>query len=77
MAVSKQGISAKNRKRLDMLKLEARQRVVKRGIVQFRADEEMMEQLLTLADYKKIPVGVLVRSWVADSLRREMPKGIR
>jgi hypothetical protein len=45
--------------------------VVERGIMQFRADEEVMDALLRLADYKRIPAGVMVRAWVVERLREE------
>ncbi len=49
----------------------ARQRVIERGIVQFRADEEIMELLLHIAEHKRIPYGVMCRSWVVERLRQE------
>lgn len=49
----------------------ARQRVIERGIVQFRADPEIMDLLLTVADYKRMPTGVMVRAWVVERLRKE------
>ncbi|HEY9871719.1 MAG TPA: hypothetical protein V6D08_21360 [Candidatus Obscuribacterales bacterium] len=49
----------------------ARERVVSRGIVQFRADRELMDLLLKVAEYKRIPYGVLARSWVVEALREE------
>jgi hypothetical protein len=58
-------------KRIEKTKAEARSRVVKRGIMHFRCDEEMMDQLLQVAQYKKLPVGSMVRSWVAEKLRVE------
>ncbi len=64
-------ISAQNRKRLEKARKEARQRVIERGIVQFRADEELMDQLLQIADYKKVPVGTLVRQWIAPIVSQE------
>ena len=63
--------STVSRKRIEKTKAEARSRVVKRGIMHFRCDEEMMEQLLQVAHYKKLPVGSMVRSWVAEKLRPE------
>jgi hypothetical protein len=60
-------------KRVDKTRAEARERVVKRGIMHFRCDEEMMDQLLQVAEYKKLPVGSMVRSWVAEKLRLEFP----
>ncbi len=65
-------LSELNRKRLKQMKRECRRRVVERGIVQFRADEEMMEQLLQISDYKKVPVGALVRQWLVPTIRREI-----
>lgn len=58
-------------KRIEKTKVDARQRVIKRGIMHFRCDEEMMEQLLSVAAYHKLPVGSMVRSWVAAGLRKE------
>ena len=49
----------------------ARQRVVQRGIVQFRADPEIMDLLLKVADYKRMPTGVMVRAWMVEKLRKE------
>jgi hypothetical protein len=58
-------------RRIEKTKVEARKEAIKRGIMHFRADEEMMEQLLKVADYKKLPTGSMVRSWVAERLRKE------
>lgn len=66
-------LSAKSRAMLEKAKDEAHERVVKRGLIQFRADEELVDQLLKIADFKKIPVSVLVRSWVAEHVREEYP----
>ena len=59
-------------KRIEKTKNDARERVVKRGIMHFRCDEEMMGQLLDVAAYHKLPVGSMVRSWVAEKLRKEI-----
>jgi hypothetical protein len=64
-------IPSKDRRILDKAYLEARQRVIKRGIVQFRADEEIMAMLLEVADHKRVPAGVLARSWIVEKLRKE------
>jgi hypothetical protein len=61
-------------KRIAKTKAEARERVVKRGLMHFRADEEMMEQLMAVAAYRKLPVSSMVRSWVAEQLRKELAK---
>jgi hypothetical protein len=49
----------------------ALQRVIERGIVQFRADEEIMELLLRVAMHKRVPYGVMCRAWVVERLRQE------
>ena len=49
----------------------AKQRVIERGIVQFRADEEIMDLLLRVAAHKRIPYGVMCRAWVVERLRQE------
>ncbi len=58
-------------KRIERTKEEARNQVLKRGIMHFRADEEKMDQLLKIAQYKKLPVGSMVQSWVSEKLRHE------
>jgi len=63
--------SEQSKKAIKNARQEARERVIKRGIVQFRADEEFMEMLLQVSDYKCIPAGVLCRSWIVDILRKE------
>jgi hypothetical protein len=64
-------LSDKAQKRLERARAEAHERVVERGIVQFRADRELMEKLLTISDHRKTAVGVLVRSWIAPIVRQE------
>lgn len=49
----------------------ARKRVIERGIVQFRADEEIMDLLLKVATHKRMPYGVMCRAWVVERLRQE------
>jgi hypothetical protein len=64
-------ISPKSRAMLDQFKSEARQRVLKREFVQFRADKQMMDLLLKVADYRGQPYGVMVREWVEQRLSEE------
>ena len=63
--------SADTQRRFDEGRAAARQRVVDRGIVAFRADPEMMQLLLQIAEKKRIPYGVLARSWVVERLDQE------
>ena len=61
-------------KRIERTKADAHERVVKRGVMDFPADEEMMKQILDIARDKKLPAGLMVRSWVAERLIIEMSK---
>jgi hypothetical protein len=63
--------SAATQKRLVEGRAAARERVVARGIVAFRSDPQMMDLLLRVAERKRIPYGVLARSWVMDCLVKE------
>lgn len=67
-------LSDKARKMLQQARRDAHKRVVKRGLIQFRAEEELVDHLLQIADHKKMPAGVLVRSWVAEHVRKELPQ---
>lgn len=64
--------SEQTQKRLEQGRAAARQRIIDRGIIAFRADPEMMDELLKIAERKRIPYGVLARSWVAERLHQEM-----
>ena len=68
---SRNSRSAETQKRFEKGRTAARQKVIKRGIIAFRSDDEMMDLLLRVAEYKRMPYGVLARSWVMDSLRKE------
>lgn len=63
--------STETQRRFEKGRAAARQRVIERGIVAFRSDAEMMELLLRVAEYKRLPYGVLARAWVMESLRKE------
>lgn len=70
MAISRKRSEALQ-KRIEKTKSDARDRVIKRGIMHFRADEDMMSELLQVAQYKKLPAGSMVRSWVSERLSQE------
>jgi hypothetical protein len=63
--------SAETQKRFEQGRAAARQRVIDRGVIAFRADPEMMQLLLQIAEKRRIPYGVLARSWVAERLEQE------
>jgi hypothetical protein len=65
-------ISPELQKRIERGRAAAHQRIIDRGMVAFRADADMMDLLLQVSDYKRIPYGVLARTWVMDCLRKEV-----
>lgn len=50
------------------LKDEARQRIIERGILQFRADPVTIDAVLKAADEQRLPVSTLLRNWVQEKL---------
>jgi hypothetical protein len=64
-------ISPRMRKMLEKGRNEARQKVIERGIVQFRADPDLMEKLLLFSEKQKIPLGTMVRNWIDERLNSE------
>lgn len=52
------------------VKAEANNRVLERGLVQFRLDAANMQQLLDIADEKGLGYGVLARMWVCEQLEK-------
>ena len=62
-------VSPKMRKLLVKEKNEARKRIIERGIIHFRADEEFMSALLSRAELLKIAPGTLCRRIVWEHLR--------
>jgi DNA repair protein RadC len=64
-------VSRKMRALLDKEKSAARERIVERGIVHFRADQEFMDLLLKTAERSKIAPGTLCRRIVWDYLQSE------
>jgi len=62
-------ISKKMQGLLDKEKAAARQKIVERGIVHFRADAEFMEALFALANKSKVAPGTLCRRIVWEYLQ--------
>ena len=56
------------------LKADARERVVERGLLQFRADSETVKAVLLAADSRNMPVGAMLREWVQERLFVETGK---
>lgn len=57
------------------LKADARTRVLERGLLQFRADQETIRSVLEEADKRSVPVGAMLREWIQDRLAVENGKG--
>lgn len=68
--------SKKLTERAEKTRKAAHERVVKRGILHFRLDQETMEKLLRLADQRKTGAGVLARMWVVERLEQELNHGV-
>jgi hypothetical protein len=49
-------------------KAEAREKIIERGVLQFRADEETIAAVLDAAGHEMIPVGTLLKKWVKEKL---------
>lgn len=69
--MGKNEISPRMRKLLEKGRVEARNRVIERGVVQFRADPDMMKELLEISEARRVPLGTMLREWVGDRLRHE------
>lgn len=69
--MGKNEISPRMKKMLEKGRAEARKRVVDRGIVQFRADPEMMQELLEISENRRVPLGTMLREWIGYRLRQE------
>lgn len=69
MSLTKKKLTA--HERAEKTQAAARQRVIERGIVQFRADKEIMDLLLRVSAHKRMPYGVMCRAWIVERLRQE------
>ncbi|MFN8659154.1 MAG: hypothetical protein U0105_22645 [Candidatus Obscuribacterales bacterium] len=57
--------------KMQKAKDEAARRVADRGVVQFRADADLILRLYTLAEKRKTSISELLRSWVGERLSLE------
>ena len=65
----KKAVSPKMKALLDKEKMAARKRIIERGIVHFRADEEFMIALLEASERLKVAPGTLCRRIVWENLQ--------
>lgn len=75
--MGKNEISPRMKKMLEKGRAEARKRVIERGVVQFRADPNMMQELLEISENRRIPLGTMLREWITYRLRQEHNSGER
>ncbi len=69
--MTEENISPRMRRMLEKGRKAARDKVVERGIIQFRADPELMSKLLEISEHRKIPLGTMIRNWVEERLESE------
>ena len=60
--------------KMKKIEQEARQRIIERGKIDFRAEPELLSQLLDLAKERKLPLGTMLREWIRAQLERETKK---
>ncbi len=59
------------KRRKDATRRAAKEELLKSGIVQFRVESSVLEDLYELAESKRVRMGGMVRQWVLDRLSRE------
>ncbi len=59
------------KKRVKQLKKKARDYIAKTEIVQFRLDEQTYQDLFSIAENERRPVGTIVREWVTERVQQE------
>ena len=59
---------------MQKLQADARQRILDRGKIEFRAEPELISNILDLAIKKNLPVGPMVREWIYERLQQEKNK---
>jgi hypothetical protein len=60
--------------KMKKLEQDARNRIVERGKIDFRAEPELLSKLLDLAKERKVPLGTMIRGWVKAQLELETRK---
>ena len=65
-------MKAESLAKMKKLQQEARQHILERGKIEFRADAKLMSTLLDLAKTKKMPLGPMIREWVKERSEQEV-----
>jgi hypothetical protein len=63
-----------NLAKMQKLQEQARQRILERGKIEFRADPDVVAALLDLAHTRRTPLGPMIRQWVIERLAQETSK---
>lgn len=64
-------MSPRMRAGLDKLRIEAREKLIERGLIQFRADREFMEAIHAAAEENHVAVAVLCRDVIWSFLKNQ------
>jgi hypothetical protein len=59
------------RNKIEKTKADARERVIERGLLQFRLDPELMRDLFEIAEEVQVGPSILARMWFVERLRQE------
>jgi|SRR5271163_1427822 len=64
-------MKSQNLAKMRKLEEQARQRIVERGKIEFRAEPDLVAALLDLAKARKMALGPMIRQWVRERLKQE------
>lgn len=71
IAPVQRGMSARAKEIMQKEAIEARKKIIKRGLIQFRADEKLIEALLNSSELNHVPIGVFCRNVIWSYLENQ------
>lgn len=71
IAPVQRGMSARAKEIMQKEAIEARKKIIKRGLIQFRADEKLIEALLNSSEINHVPIGVFCRNVIWSYLENQ------
>ncbi|MDX2106233.1 MAG: hypothetical protein SFY67_07510 [Candidatus Melainabacteria bacterium] len=71
IAPVQRGMSARAKAIMQKEALEARKKIIQRGLIQFRADKKLIEALLNSSELKHVPIGVFCRDIIWSYLENQ------
>ncbi len=63
------------KRRVKQLKKKARDYIAKTEVVQFRLDEQTYQDLFSIAETARRPLGTIIREWVTERVQQELNSG--